>query len=332
MNKVAIMILTKNRADFIIRQLQYYKAVKSPHPVYILDSSDNQDADKIKDYISQNKEPKTTYLWTESGNQPFNKLLALSNEKYACFSGDDDYQIPDSLSECAKFLESNPDFVSCGGKAVTVRIQANEVYGKIERISDYPRKEILYDLPEERFLNLMNNYCVYLFNVTRTETHKKMWDYLFHFSDPMVEIYPVSQLVIDGKVKLIDNLQFIRQIHKKNNNLGSTVNWLATHFKDSYAQIKTRLPIPEKYIELGFEYLIRNSLNKYPSSLDTKPRKQSLNLRTSMANKFPILKRIYRRHIKPTFSWEVTQEDSKYPHSFKNVEDSISGKFNLYPD
>ena len=39
-NRVAILIPTKNRSEFLIRQLKYYASVDSVHPIYIGDSSD----------------------------------------------------------------------------------------------------------------------------------------------------------------------------------------------------------------------------------------------------------------------------------------------------
>jgi len=325
--KVAVVILTKDRPEFIIRQLEYYKNMNSLHPVYILDSSNTANADKIKNYIS-NCRGKIIYLWIESGNQPLNKVLDICKEKYFCFSGDDDYQIPDSLIACAEFLENNSDFVSCGGRAVAVRLEGNGVYGQIKRISDYTRQELLDELPQERFLNLMNNYCVYLFNVTRVEIGKKMWDYLPNFSDQMVEIYPVSRLAIAGKIKLIDNLQFIRQIHDSHNDLGTAFEWLVKDFKESYAQVKRRLPIPEKYIKQGFETIVRKTLNReYRSELKS----QKTNIKTSafrivsaMFKKIPLFKKIYRRYIKPTLHWEVVQKDSKYFDSFYPVQRSLT--------
>ena len=62
--KVAVVILTKDRPEFIIRQLEYYKNMNSLHPVYILDSSNTANADKIKNYIS-NCRGKIIYLWIE---------------------------------------------------------------------------------------------------------------------------------------------------------------------------------------------------------------------------------------------------------------------------
>ena len=51
-NKVAILIPTKNRSDFLIRQLKYYASVDSVHPIYIGDSSDENDKEKILSIIN----------------------------------------------------------------------------------------------------------------------------------------------------------------------------------------------------------------------------------------------------------------------------------------
>ena len=44
--KVAILIPTMNRADFVIRQLQYYASVNCPHTIYIGDSSNQENSEK----------------------------------------------------------------------------------------------------------------------------------------------------------------------------------------------------------------------------------------------------------------------------------------------
>ena len=59
--KVAIIIPTMNRADFLIRQLEYYKSVKSPHPIYIGDSSNK----KEKSCVKQDKRLKKVHFARE---------------------------------------------------------------------------------------------------------------------------------------------------------------------------------------------------------------------------------------------------------------------------
>ena len=41
--EVGIILTTKNRANFVIRQLEYYKLTNNKHPIYIGDSSDEKD-------------------------------------------------------------------------------------------------------------------------------------------------------------------------------------------------------------------------------------------------------------------------------------------------
>ena len=50
--KVAILIPTINRSEFLIRQLRYYVSVNSPQAVYISDASE-EDRRRIEDEIKK---------------------------------------------------------------------------------------------------------------------------------------------------------------------------------------------------------------------------------------------------------------------------------------
>ena len=39
MKKVAILLPTKNRIDYLIRTIKYYVSINSPHPIFIGDAS-----------------------------------------------------------------------------------------------------------------------------------------------------------------------------------------------------------------------------------------------------------------------------------------------------
>ena len=54
-NKVAIIIPTMNRPVFLLRQLEFYELSDSLHPVYISDSSNEENAEKLKNGIKQFK-------------------------------------------------------------------------------------------------------------------------------------------------------------------------------------------------------------------------------------------------------------------------------------
>ena len=47
MNKVAIIIPTKNRLDFVIRTILYYASINSHHPIFIGDASDKSSEELV---------------------------------------------------------------------------------------------------------------------------------------------------------------------------------------------------------------------------------------------------------------------------------------------
>src|SRR3989338_8876795 len=137
MSKVAIIIITMNRPDFILRKFRFYEMTENPHPLYILDSSNEENALKIKNYISQfNNKLEVIYKWVPAGKDYVYQLLPLIKEKYCFHMGDDDLVIPKTISECADFLEDHPDYGTCSGQQVNIRFRKEDydkTYGIIER-------------------------------------------------------------------------------------------------------------------------------------------------------------------------------------------------------
>ena len=60
--KVAILISTMNRPDFLIRTLSYYAKLQSPHPIYIGDSSNPENIRIIKTFIESLKNKLDIYF------------------------------------------------------------------------------------------------------------------------------------------------------------------------------------------------------------------------------------------------------------------------------
>ena len=111
--KVAILIPTINRSDFLIRQLSYYASVKSNHPIYIGDSSNKKEKLKITEFIKNLKDKlEINYSHYPNGNgtEVINEISLQVKENYCAYNGDDDFLIPNSLSKCARFLRDNKDF------------------------------------------------------------------------------------------------------------------------------------------------------------------------------------------------------------------------------
>src|SRR3990167_6208305 len=101
MQKVAIIIPTMNRPDFIFRHFEFYELMNSPHPIYVSDSSNEENAQRIRDGIKRFKNLNTTYQWVPPGKDCLYQLMPLIKEKYCMQIGDDDLIIPKTVSECA---------------------------------------------------------------------------------------------------------------------------------------------------------------------------------------------------------------------------------------
>lgn len=229
MNQVAILVPTMNRADFIIRQLQYYVSVKSPHPVYIGDASDDVQKLKLEQVISRLRSKVRIYYyhWPElNDRQTIAKLARVANEKYCAFIGDDDFFVPSSLSKCADFLAVNPEYRTAQGNAVL--FQLDTTYGSIDNVEPYwVEKEATAASGVERLIQFSDDYWVPQFSVHRT--NEFCADSTLYSSMPnkaFGELLHSFMFIARGQSKFIDCLYMARQAHKHQYNLLDPFDWL----------------------------------------------------------------------------------------------------------
>lgn len=362
--KVGIIIPTMNRSEFVMRQLNYYTSVNSPHSIYIGDASDNEHAQKLQKEVEKRKEflkvnywhyPKSDISPTKSMTECLRGLFSKVEEKYTTFAGDDDYQIPNSLSKCAEFLKNNPDYSSASGYAVSFRLINNGVYGELNRLADYPRRQIELPTASDRLLALMSNYRPSLFSVHRTEQMRRCWSQAMNLKnwEFSTEILPSTISLILGKSKILDCLGFVRQIHNVQHKSPDTFDWI-THkdwqssfeifcdvlSKEIAEQDRTNPDKAKEIVEqslwiylnmyLSIDY---NSRYGTPSSHNSKQLREDLfkKIKLSIGHNFPWLKNIYHQILRPgsasqRLHYEVLQPDSKYYKDFKPVMDSFTGK------
>ena len=139
--KVAILIPTINRPEFVKRTVWYYDSLKSNHPIYIGDASGAEISRKTLSFLKGINNVCVKYFhWAGLGiAQTIVKLAneASAESDYCAFHGDDDYFIPSSLTECAEFLSNNPDYRTAQGRAALVSMDKTEVVCGISTISQY---------------------------------------------------------------------------------------------------------------------------------------------------------------------------------------------------
>lgn len=235
--KVAIVIPTMNRTDYVIRQLEYYARIKSPHPVYIGDASNKENSKKMEGAIKRLSKELTIYYYTYPETMRVTEShIDLDNkvqEKYCVFSGDDDYQIPDSITKCAEFLETHPDYSSVSGYSISFRLIGNGVYGQLNRLADYTRGQIESETSAKRLIDFMAQYYVPLFSVHRTKDMIRSWSKSLTIKDSSFanEIMHSAMSSVLGKSKIIDCLSLVRQLDSISTNpgtktIGRTLNTL----------------------------------------------------------------------------------------------------------
>lgn len=349
--KVAIVITTRNRSDFLIRLLNYYVANNCPHTIYIGDASTQEHQQqtinavkKIGDRVKITHNDFTGY----TPSQCTYESLTQVKEKYACFNGDDDYQISDSLTKCAEFLEQNPDYATATGYAVNFRLKQDGPYGDMASLKDYPRPELHSEPASQRVIDFLNNYFVINISVSRTEQMRKNWSNHDKMPDLAFgsEILPGILSIIDGKAKTLDCLSIVRQMHNRQYTLAFVLDWL-THPDWSKSYIEFSKIVSEKLsgkdnvdiekskqtVRQGFWiYLQKNLIREYHEafpSTKNETRKNIKVLRGCLTGLFPILKRLYRSYWLPIvfgqkqLHYEVLQPKSKYHKDFKPVMDSF---------
>ena len=208
-----------NRPDYILRKFRFYELVGNPHTLYILDSSNEENAKKIKDYIQQfNNKLNIVYKWVPAGKDYVYQLLPLVKEKYSFHMGDDDFIIPKTITECADFLEDHPDYGTCSGQQVNIRFR-KEDYGKPYGIIEKQTRPINRSFEEQDMLTRIKNFWskstpFICFAVRRIEVEKTIRNITKHFGllEDMYEFILLTVLTLSGKYKVLDKLSYVMQI------------------------------------------------------------------------------------------------------------------------
>lgn len=350
--KVAIIVPSINRPDFLLRQLEFHSQTNSPHPIYISDSSSPENVEKIKEGIKKFKNLKIIYQWDPPGKDCVFNLLPLVEEKYCVQVSDDDLVIPETISECAEFLEGHSDYGICGGKQVNFYFKKedfNKPYGKIERQTLPLNESIENENMLDRAQNFLSNPrppFIY-FAVRRMELEKEIRNLTrnFHPLGDMFEFLTLNMMIVFGKYKVLDRVGYIMQRS-------------ITRFQE-HGMMKDFLLFPSflqewKICENGFSEFIHKTgipreksikmvrwifmvlfANIYAAEINRPyigqkrfankssfARKKSSQLKKlrQYLSKSPFLKSVYYKFAPPN---DVSRPESKYFNDFKVVKDFL---------
>jgi glycosyltransferase domain-containing protein len=230
--KVAILVPTKDRLDFVIRLINYYVSINSPHPIFIGDAS-NKSSEELVLKTAQDKVDIYYFHWEKLNDRK--TMIKLAEEAYSsnissycAFHGDDDFFISESLSKCADFLNENPEYATSQGRAFTFALNKNGPYGELEKIGKYwNENELNGSTALDRLKEISSSYWVPIFSVHRVN---EFIDDIGNGVDSIIdrnfgEYSNSLTIAMRGKSKFIDCLYLARNVHTAIDH-PTTVEWI----------------------------------------------------------------------------------------------------------
>lgn len=206
---VTIIIPTYNRHRQLKRLLDYYSNIN--FPIIVGDSTATA-------FPNSSRYKNVKYLhfpdYTYAKKLPL--IYKKVKTKYVLFCADDDFIIPNAISNSVKFLEKNRTYVSAHGHYVFF-----ESNGRMN-IKVYPFYlhsidiDINSDKPSERVKQLLSNYMQLLYAVTKTSVVKEVFQQLEKNpgikNDSLVELFQAIMVCINGKSKTLPIFYCAREV------------------------------------------------------------------------------------------------------------------------
>ena len=215
---ISILIPTLSRPEFLLKNLNFLVKLNANFNICICDSSPNIKSNFTKKLNKLSEKINIKYFHKPSLNDREAIFFLIENCKteYSAYLGDDDFFIPNGLTNCADFLSKNLDYRVVYGKAILVDGQSISKPNLRIKASNYWGCRSYQDSnSEQRLDNLSKNYHVNLFGVHRTkEFLKDFRPSSISPSKSMSEILVNYLTIAKGKGKFLTVTYLIRQAHQ----------------------------------------------------------------------------------------------------------------------
>ncbi len=221
---ITLCIPTLDRSPFLRRTLQYYADLRAPYSFLIADSSAPDHATTNQQTVASLRgvlNIEYRHYPGRSAGECLELLSDMVSTPSCAFLGDDDFLCVKSLDRCMAFLARHSDVGAVHGKAVIFQTEGAVPHGVFGTMTSYPQAVVESDTGAERlkeFLGLEGVGAI-VFSVHRSDQWKAMFRGLSRlegirnrnvFKD---ELIATCVSVIRGKVKEIDGLYLVRQVH-----------------------------------------------------------------------------------------------------------------------
>jgi glycosyltransferase domain-containing protein len=226
------------------------------------------------------------------------KLIQNVSTPYSAFMPDDDFLVPVSIEKLIVFMEEHPDYSCAWGKTILFTLQEHGAYGLIRSLGPNNQAtnfSIEGNSAEGRLFAHINNYTSVFIGVCRTKMFENalrnsmkmndtgnMSDDTWLTAQQFGERVTSYSLVIQGKIKSLDCLYWVRQDHDQRYAFKDVIdsltssNWLSC-YKIAALQIKEDIiekdGIDEESAYNLVKYAFRTILGKaFRSEYNRRPR------------------------------------------------------------
>ena len=298
MINLTIIIPTKDRPDFIKRQLNYYYKVNFSPIIILADASNQINHEKNKSILKNHSKIQSSIIYdiNTSSEQAVWQAIERVETKYSVLLPDDDLILKSASLNLIDFLENNEDYSAAHGDAFyfTVNKGKNDSFGKFTGITKYK----MVTAEENQILDRMQNYFNEITNINmcivRTEVAKKayrMCHELDYYYSALIfgEIIHGCNILRFGKIKHIHESYLLRQIHNKqffdSMNLldwltrkewSSSYNILLKTFKEIAKQTDDSSASQQKLINLFTSYHKKLIINSNKASIINKLKRNKI--------------------------------------------------------
>ena len=257
---LTIMVPTKNRPNFISRQLKYYSASSFKGHIFIGDSSNQKLFNETKSNILKyglNLNIQHFHIPKLTAAKATSFLSCKVTTDYSVSLADDDIIFTKSISKCLDFLNQNHDYVGVHGSTYLMELKGKEAkpIGKILKLMDYH----LAIRTEDNSISRIEMYSEDIRNIDMIIIRSRENMVAFNLIDNLTDYfssYVMGELVHGtvvasrGKIGKIDVSYGIRQNHTEQYYLTlNTSEWLSN--KDWQDSCKFLKSIIEKEIMMN---------------------------------------------------------------------------------
>ena len=241
MKNITFIIPTKNRSDFLARLLNYYRDMKFQGVLVIGDSSNDDHLAKNKNLV-ESLSSKLNIIYRKFPElnmaSTCKELIKLVKTPYVAHLNDDDIIIPNSVQQCIKFLENNPDYSAAHGLGISIKTPNSIPHGEIIKCVKKRIPSAEGKTATERFLKGIVGVSDVHHSVHRTKVFSLHYSSFYpdmknsNQSDHAFVLW-FSQMhtFICGKVKELDMLYIVRHIQDSNslciNGLNNVYDWIS---------------------------------------------------------------------------------------------------------